>query len=98
MLPKTARELQTGLLLGLACGAVVGSVALLWLGNLGVAACLIGAIAGGVTVAALLGLAVPVLLHLVQRDPKVAAGPIALAGADMVTLLVYFNLARWLLG
>jgi magnesium transporter len=35
------------------------------------------------------------LLHL---DPKVAAGPVALAGADIVTILIYLNLARWLLG
>ena len=32
-----------------------------------------------------------------QRNPQLAAGPIALASADAVTLLVYFNLARWLL-
>jgi magnesium transporter len=34
---------------------------------------------------------------LLQRDPQVAAGPIALAVADMITLLLYFNVARWLL-
>jgi len=32
-----------------------------------------------------------------QRDPQVAAGPVALASADMLTLLVYFNLGYWLL-
>jgi magnesium transporter len=37
------------------------------------------------------------LLHLLTHDPRVAAGPVALACADMVTLLIYFNLARWLL-
>jgi Mg/Co/Ni transporter MgtE len=30
-------------------------------------------------------------------DPKVAAGPIALAGTDVLTLLLYLGLARWLL-
>ena len=40
----------------------------------------------------------PYVLHLLQRDPRVAAGPIALATTDMVTLLIYFNLARGLLG
>ena len=44
------------------------------------------------------GVAMPNLLRLLRRDPQVAAGPIALAMADMVTLLVYFNLARWMLG
>jgi magnesium transporter len=36
----------------------------------------------------------PYLLRLIRRDPQVAAGPIALAAADMLTLLIYFNLAR----
>jgi magnesium transporter len=97
MAPKAASELMTGLLLGSSCGVIVAAVALVWLGNLSVAICLVGGIAGGVAAAAVLGLSVPYLLHLVQRDPHVAAGPIALASADMVTLLIYFNLARWLL-
>jgi magnesium transporter len=40
----------------------------------------------------------PFLLRLLKRDLQVAARPIALAAADMLTLLVYFNLARWSLG
>jgi magnesium transporter len=37
---------------------------------------------------------VPYTLHLLRRDPQLAAGPIALACADVFTLLAYFNLAR----
>jgi magnesium transporter len=37
------------------------------------------------------------LLRLFRRDPLVAAGPIALATADMMTLVIYLNLARWLM-
>lgn len=51
----------------------------------------------GMGTAALIGVAVPNLLHRLELDPQVAAGPIALAAADMLTLLIYFNLARWLL-
>jgi magnesium transporter len=90
-------ELATGTLLGLACGAAVGVVALAWLGQFRVALCLLGGIGGGVAVAALLGTALPVVLRMVRLDPKVAAGPIALAAADVLTLLLYFALARWLL-
>jgi magnesium transporter len=32
-----------------------------------------------------------------SREPQQAYGPIALAAADLVTLLLYFNLGRWLL-
>jgi magnesium transporter len=85
----------TGLLLGAGCGMLVGTVALVWLGHAGVALCLTAGILGGVTGAAVLGFSVPLLLYLLQRDPQVAAGPIALALADLLTLLLYFNLARW---
>jgi magnesium transporter len=95
---KVGRELLTGGLLGLACGGLVALMALIWLGQPGVASCILAGIAGGVAAAAVLGLAVPYMLHLLQRDPQVAAGPLALAAADMVTLLVYCNLARWLVG
>jgi magnesium transporter len=54
-------------------------------------------IAGGVTASAAIGLALPFLLRMIRRDPRLAAGPIALALSDLVTLLFYFNLGRWLL-
>jgi magnesium transporter len=76
---------------------VIALVALLWLGQGRLALCLIGGITGGVAGAAVLGLALPVGLRLLRLDPRVAAGPIALAGADIITILLYFNLARWLL-
>lgn len=98
LLPKLGRELLTGGLLGAACGALVAVVALVWIGQPLVAMTVLGGIAGGVTCAALLGLSLPNLLRMMRRDPQVAAGPIALAATDMVTLLLYFNLARGLLG
>jgi magnesium transporter len=98
LVPRLAREALTGTLLGLACGLLVALVALAWLRQGLVAACVLGGIAGGVAAAALFGVAMPTLLRMMRRDPQVAAGPIALAATDMATLLLYFNLARWLLG
>jgi magnesium transporter len=98
LLQKLRWELLVGLSLGGASALVVGLVALIWLRQLKVVLCLIGGIAGGVASAAVVGLALPNLLRLLHRDPRVAAGPIALTVADIVTLLLYFNLARWLLG
>jgi magnesium transporter len=43
------------------------------------------------------GLTVPASLHALKLDPKIAAGPITLAIADIFTLLFYFNLAKFLL-
>ena len=91
-------ELLTGLLLGLGAGAVVALTALIWLGHPRVALCLVGGITGGVAGAAALGLAMPVVLRLLHLEPRVAAGPVSLAGADVITILLYLSLARWLLG
>jgi magnesium transporter len=96
VLPRLRRELVTGGMIGTACGAIVGGVALVWLGEGRVAASLLGGIAGGVAGAAGLGLAIPSVLRLLKRDPHVAAGPVALVGADTISLLLYYNLARWL--
>jgi magnesium transporter len=97
ILQTLRRELGTGLLLGTACGILVGGVAMAWLGLARVAICLGAGISFGVAVSALLGATLPVALRRLRLDPKVAAGPIALAGADVATLLVYLALARWLL-
>ena len=97
LLPKARFELVTGSLLGVACGLIAGAAVLSWKGDPIAALNLFAAVAGGVACAAVLGLVMPYLLWMLRRNPQVAAGPIALAAADVVTLLVYFNLARWLL-
>jgi magnesium transporter len=94
---KLKRELMTGVMLGVACALFVGLVATLWLGQFVLTVCILGGITGGVTSAALIGVAMPNLLRLVNREPQVAAGPVSLALTDMVTLLIYFMIARWLL-
>jgi len=91
------KEFATALMLGGACGCIVGTVAWLWRGN-GAAALVIG---GSITVsmlaACLIGLAVPTLLHRFKLDPRIAAGPVSLALADVFTLLVYLNIATFVL-
>jgi magnesium transporter len=87
-------EAVTGLLLGAAAGLLVAGLAAAWKGVPELFWIVTGGIGIGVTAAAVSGVAVPYLLHLFRRDPQVAAGPIALACADMLTLLAYFNLAR----
>ena len=57
----------------------------------------LGGIAGAVAAAAVIGLTMPYLLRIFKSDPQVAAGPFALAASDMLTLLLYFNFARWVL-
>lgn len=94
---KLRGELVTGVLLGAASGAVIGFIALVWLRMPRVSLCLLGGIGGGVAGAAMLGIALPMVLQLLRLEPRIAAGPVALAGADILTILIYLNLARWLL-
>lgn len=94
---RFGRETLVGLLLGLATGGLVAAVGAVWHGAAGVGAALLGGIALAVTTAALLGQAIPVAVRAVRRDPKVAAGPIALAITDIATLVYYLGLATWLL-
>ena len=91
------REVATALLLGAACGTVVGLIVWLWRGT-GLAAVAIGSsIVLALGAACLFGLSIPALLHALKLDPKIAAGPVTLALSDLFTLLVYFNLAALLL-
>lgn len=86
----------TGLLLGTATGLLVAGIAATWQGLPALFWVVAGGIGVGVTGAAVAGLAVPYVLRLLHRDPQLAAGPIALTCADVLTLLAYFNLARLL--
>lgn len=87
-------EVLTGLFLGIASALCVAVVALLWLRQMNVVICLLGGIAGSVTAAAVIGVSMPNLIRFFHREPQVAAGPVALATSDMVTLMIYFTLAR----
>ena len=91
------REVGTAVLLGTACGAVVGLIVWLWRGA-GLAGFAIGAsILLALCAACFFGLSVPALLHALRLDPKIAAGPVTLAFTDIFTLLFYFSLAALLL-
>ncbi|MEO5754794.1 MAG: magnesium transporter [Chthoniobacterales bacterium] len=91
------REVATALLLGSACGGLVAAIVWFWLGE-GWPALVIGtSILASLVMACLLGLSIPSVLHALRLDPKIAAGPLTLALADILTLLFYLSIARLLL-
>src|SRR6266403_3249939 len=89
------RELVTAILLGAACGFVVGLVVWLWRNNGAAAFVIGGSIALSLVTACGFGLGVASLLHRFRLDPKIAAGPITLALADFFALVIYF-VSAWL--
>ena len=97
LLKTGAREILTGLLLGSSCGVIVFLIAWMWQGQLASAAVIGVSIAAAGVIAAAVGLIVPYLLRALRLDPKIAAGPITLASADLIALLVYLSLAHAIL-
>ena len=89
------RELATAALLGVSCGFVVCVIAWVWHDDLRAAAVIGGSIALSLITACALGLVVPSMLHRLKLDPKIAAGPVTLASADFIALVIYFTSA-WL--
>ena len=91
-------EMATAVLLGLACGIVVGAVVLIWRHDTRGAAVIGTSIAVSLVSACLFGFSVPSLLHWLKLDPKIAAGPVTLAVTDFCALAFYFSLAWLVLG
>jgi magnesium transporter len=87
------REVATALLLGVACGLIVSTIVLIWRNDLGGAFVIGGSIALSLVTACALGLGVPSLLHRFKLDLKIAAGPVTLALADFIALVLYFSCA-----
>jgi magnesium transporter len=92
------RELATAVLLGLACGILVGAIVLVWRQDAKGAAVIGSSIAVSLVTACLFGFSVPSLLHSLKLDPKIAAGPVTLAVTDFCALAFYFTLAWLVLG
>jgi magnesium transporter len=91
------REITTALLLGGVCGIVVGLIVLTWQRDEAAAFVIGTSVTFCLCAACIAGLSVPTFLHALKLDPKIAAGPITLALADIFTLLFYFSLAKFLL-
>lgn len=87
------KEAGTAVLLGLACGGIVGLTAWVWRGTGAEGLVIGGSIFLSLCMACFLGLSVPSLLHALKLDLKVAAGPLTLALTDVSTLLFYFGVA-----
>src|SRR5947199_979921 len=85
------RELVTALLLGAACGLIVGLIVWLWRNNGAAAFVIGGSIALWLVTAWGFGLGVASLLHRFSLDPKIAAGPLTLVLVAIFGLGCYFT-------
>jgi magnesium transporter len=91
------KEASSAMMLGGTCGLIVGLTAWLWRGHITTALVIGASIAVSMIIACLIGLTVPAVLHRFKLDPKIAAGPVSLAMADICTLLIYLTTAAFTL-
>jgi magnesium transporter len=87
------REVQAAALLGLACGLLVGAVAVAWLRDARFAVVLAATMTFTVATGSALAVAVPGVFRRVGIDPALAAAPLTLAVTDNLTLLAYLAIA-----
>ena len=90
-------EFITSFLLGIGSGALVGLAAWLWRGELQVSLAIGYSIFFSIMTACILGVVIPMAVHVFNKDPKVASGPLILTVADIATLLLYLNIAGTML-
>ncbi len=93
------RELAVGFVLGSAYGFLLAAAGLaINYGRDSSEAWIIALVVGSstlacMTIAAVVGSVVPILLHRINIDPAVATGPFVTTAMDILGVLVYFNIA-----
>lgn len=92
------KEFFVASLLSFTCGIAVSILVYLSKGDNKSSAIAIGcAILASMVCACLIGVGVPSLLRILQLDPRVASGPLALTLTDVCTLFCYFSVVQYVL-
>lgn len=97
ILSALRREGLIAAMIGLASGLLVALAAGVWKGGTTISMVLTVSITTAVLVSSLLGILIPTFVRAMRFDPRIAAGPITLACADLLTLTVYFSFGQRML-
>jgi len=92
---RLTAESKMVVLLGTTCGILVGAISLFWGDGVAPAIAIMTGIILSVSITGSIGAAVPLFLHMRKLDPKVAAGPVVLMLADVITTTLYLGIATW---
>lgn len=87
------RQLKVGMLLGVACAAIVAVAALVLQQDLRYSVVVGGAMLIALVFASLNGAVIPLLFERLGIDPAIAAGPLVTTSNDITGILIYFGLA-----
>lgn len=91
-------EVRIGLTIGTGMGVIAYVLALLWVGNLSLALAVSTSILGIVLWATSAGSILPIVAVRLNIDPTVVSGPVMSTLVDATGLLIYFNIARLIMG
>jgi magnesium transporter len=91
------RQLQTTLIIGAACGAIVGAIGFAWHGTLTFAAVVATSMFVSVNLSGIAGTGFPMLSKRCGFDPALTAGPFETAFQDVIGVTVFLSLATALL-
>jgi magnesium transporter len=91
-------ELLSGLLIGLALSSAFFPVALWHWGDGEVAIAVSLSLLAACSVATLIAMALPWAIRRLGRDPAFGSGPLATVIQDLLSILIYFAIASWVVG
>jgi magnesium transporter len=91
-------ELLTGVVVGAILGAVFLPIGLLAWGDAEVAVSVSLALFSASSVATLVAMALPTVLHHLKVDPAFGSGPLATVVQDLLSILIYFAIALAIVG
>jgi Mg/Co/Ni transporter MgtE (contains CBS domain) len=91
------REWQLMIGIAISLAIIVAGLSLFWGSGLKPSFAIGMGILVGISVSVIFGIGLPVLLHRLKLDPKVASVPVVLMIADMITTTFYLGFATWLL-
>ncbi|NQW43857.1 MAG: magnesium transporter [Deltaproteobacteria bacterium] len=89
-LASIEQEIPCALLLGIFYGTLTAGASWMWRNNLQLSILLGFTLLITMTLSCFWGVSIPFFFHRIEKDPKVASGPLVLGMCDLVTLLIFF--------
>ncbi len=87
------KELVISTLMGVACGALSGAVAIIWHGHPMLSVTVAVSMLTAIIASALMGVLVPYFFRLIRIDPAIAAGPLVTTIDDIIAIGIYYLVA-----
>ena len=93
-----SRETIVGLLNGMLFAVVIGIIASVWFGSLGLGGVIAAAMVVNMVAAGLFGILIPLTLNKIGVDPAIASGVFVTTVTDVVGFFAFLSFAAWWFG